>query len=397
MNLLYLAAFVPHPVTDGDKVRAFWTLRALARRHRVHAFFLDPEGQGRIPGPVGALCADVRVFTFPRSMRASGALLGALQGLPVHSYAFWNRSAQAELDRVVARWRPSACHVHRIRMMPYAERLGLPYVLDATDSIAAYYRRSASLRGWRRAYARFDARRVEVAERRWGNAAKAVLAITREERANLVRLGIRSPVCVAPNGIDLVHWRMSRSRRVPGLLAFVGNLGYPPNVKGLEWFALRIAPMIAARVPGARLVVAGGGLTPALRASVSRSPMPIRFAGFVQDLRPFLGSASAVVCPLPLAAGLQNKAVLAMACGAPVVATSNVARAIGARSGHEAAVADSPAGFASATVGLLASRGQGRRLALGARRLIERRFGDDAARVGIDRAFALLARAVEGR
>jgi glycosyltransferase involved in cell wall biosynthesis len=394
VNLLYLAAFVPYPVTDGDKVRAFWTLRALARRHRVYAFFLDPEGKGhRLPAPVRALCADARVFPLPRSKRAAGALLGALRGLPVHSYAFWNRPAQTALDQAASRWPVRGAHVHRIRMMPYAERLSLPYVLDATDSITAYYRRSASLRGWRRAYARFDVGRVEACERRWGNAAKAVLAITDEERRNLRRIGIRRPVCVAPNGVDLSRWRMALGRRDPGLIAFVGNLGYPPNVKGLEWFALRIAPAIVAGAPGTRLVVAGGGLTPALRASVSRSPLKTRFAGFVADLRPLLGRVSAVVCPLPLAAGLQNKAVLAMACGAPVIVTANVARAIGARRGIEAGVADSPAGFAAATTAILSDPKAGRRLAVRARRLVERRFGEDAARRGIDRAMAILARA----
>ena len=394
MRLLYLAAFIPYPVTDGDKVRAFWTLRALAQRHRVYAFFLDPENRGpRVPAPVRALCADARVFPLPRSARASGALLGALQGLPVHSFAFWTRQAQAALAQAVSRWPVRGCHVHRIRMMPYAERLGLPYVLDATDSIAAYYRRSASLRGWRRAYARFDVRAVEACERKWGNSAEAVLAITNEERRNLLRLGIRSPVYVAPNGLDLARWRMSRGRRDPGLLAFVGNLGYPPNVKGLDWFALRIAPAIAARVPGARLLVAGGGLTPALRASVSRSPLPIRFLGFVSDVRPLLAKASVVVCPLPLAAGLQNKAVQAMACGAPVVTTSNVARAIGARRGIEAAVADSPEGFAAATIDLLRDAAHRRRLAAAARRLVAGRFGEKAARRGIDRAMAVLGRA----
>jgi len=396
LNILYLSALVPFPVTDGDKVRAFWTLRALAGRHRVWGFFLDPENRGSLPGPVRRLCAGARVIPLSGSTRASRVFFGALKGLPVHSYAFWTPRIQARLAGALSRWPVEACHVHRIRMMPYAERLGLPYQLDATDSISAYFRRAARLPGWRRLYAAADRRRVESCERRWGNGAAAVIAISSEERLNLVRLGIRAPVVVAPNGLDPGHWRDARLRREPGLLAFVGNLGYPPNVMGLEWFLREVAPAIRRRAPDARLVIAGGAAPAGLRAAAASCPLPVRFAGFVPDVRRLLWRSAASICPLPLAAGLQNKAVQAMFCGAPVVATPNVARVIGARNGIEAAVAATPPAFAAATVRVISEPRAARAMAVRARRLVARRFTESAARRGIDRATALLARAAFG-
>src|SRR6185503_14052673 len=165
MNLLYLCAFIPSPVDDGDKVRAMWTLRALSRRHRLFGFFLAPDGRTALPAEVASLCADAVVLPQGRLTRAAGALRALGAGKSLHAETFWNAAAQRRLDAACASWPVAAVHVHRLRMMPYAERLGLPYVLDCTDSISDYYAHPAQLSGWRRIYARLDHARVAAAER----------------------------------------------------------------------------------------------------------------------------------------------------------------------------------------------------------------------------------------
>lgn len=388
MNLLYLCAFVPFPVTDGDHVRAEFSLRALAKRHRIYGFFLDPDGAGT-PRELRKLCAGIERFPMPPGRILMGAFRSLLRGESIHAHAYCHSRARAALIAAVRRWPVEAIHVHRIRMMPYAEGLGLPYVLDATDCLGHYFRQSLQLGGRRRLYASLDGARVAGMERKWGNAAVATLVTTPIEKRRMRAEGVAgSRIRVVPNGIDLDYWSPGKSGKRGRELVFLGNLKYPPNQKGLEWFLREIAPRIAAARPGLRITVVGGGPGAGLLRSSKRCRMRVVFSGFDPDPRPALRRAFAMICPLPLASGLQNKAVQALACGTPLVTTRNVAKALTARAGKDLLAGDSPDEFAGCIIRLADDPGLARSISTAGRRLAARRFGFGAAAARLNAAWA---------
>jgi glycosyltransferase involved in cell wall biosynthesis len=73
----------------------------------------------------------------------------------------------------------------------------------------------------------------------------------------------------------------------------------------------------------------------------------------VDDVRPYLAHARAVVAPLQLARGLQNKVLEGMAMARPVITTSPAARALDVSSGKELWIADEPTAFAQAVIAAL--------------------------------------------
>jgi glycosyltransferase involved in cell wall biosynthesis len=73
----------------------------------------------------------------------------------------------------------------------------------------------------------------------------------------------------------------------------------------------------------------------------------------VPDVRPHYWEAAVSVAPVRLGSGLRNKVIHAMACGAPVVATSTALEGIDATHGTHLLVADDAAGFATAVVDAL--------------------------------------------
>lgn len=79
----------------------------------------------------------------------------------------------------------------------------------------------------------------------------------------------------------------------------------------------------------------------------------IKVTGTVNDIRPYLGSATAAVVPQLYGAGIQNKVLEAMACGTPVVATSGAVSALNTQAGVEVLTADTPENFASRVVELI--------------------------------------------
>jgi glycosyltransferase involved in cell wall biosynthesis len=55
--------------------------------------------------------------------------------------------------------------------------------------------------------------------------------------------------------------------------------------------------------------------------------------GEVDDVRPYVLSADVAIAPLQIARGIQNKVLEALACGKPVIATSNAAAGIDQQGG----------------------------------------------------------------
>ena len=76
----------------------------------------------------------------------------------------------------------------------------------------------------------------------------------------------------------------------------------------------------------------------------------VNVTGTVDDVRPYLQHAAAVVAPLRLARGIQNKVLEAMAMGRPVVASASCAAPIDAVVGTELLAASDAEGFAAAGV-----------------------------------------------
>jgi glycosyltransferase involved in cell wall biosynthesis len=180
-------------------------------------------------------------------------------------------------------------------------------------------------------------------------------------------------VVVVPNAVDVERYRPRPGDPPPDgrTLLFFGALDYWPNVDGLLFFLDAIWPRLAASHPAARVRIVGRRPPPALLAR--RGPR-VEIAGFVEDLRPSLASAAAVVVPLRLGGGTRLKILEAMAMARPVVSTVRGAEGIDAAPGRELLLADDPEGFAAALRRLLDDPTLGARLGRAARALVVERY-----------------------
>ncbi len=84
--------------------------------------------------------------------------------------------------------------------------------------------------------------------------------------------------------------------------------------------------------------------------------------GTVPEVRPYLAHAGVVVVPMRLARGIQNKALEAMAMGAPTIVSTTSAAALNAVPSRDFRLADDAESFAREVVELFADRAARRRL-----------------------------------
>jgi glycosyltransferase involved in cell wall biosynthesis len=124
---------------------------------------------------------------------------------------------------------------------------------------------------------------------------------------------------VVPSAIDLRAYPFRQVGAQHALL-FLGRLDYRPNVESLRWLVTEVLPRLFAWQPRARLFIVGAH-PPAWLIAAGQRDDRIAVIGHVEDERPYLQRASALLLPLEVAAGSRLKALVAMASGVPIVAT----------------------------------------------------------------------------
>ena len=104
------------------------------------------------------------------------------------------------------------------------------------------------------------------------------------------------------------------------VIFFVGGFLHRPNEDAALWLARTIFPLIRARVPDARLVIAGADPSPAIKGLADAA---IEVTGRVSDerLAELYDTARVAMAPLRYGAGVKGKVVEALRYGVPVVTT----------------------------------------------------------------------------
>ncbi len=341
-GILFLAHRVPFPPDRGDRIRAHHLLKSLAKLGPVHVgCFTDGEDE-----QTRAALADIAATTCiaPRTKPLPLAGIEAvLAGKPVSLTAFHSRKLEAWVRDTIAAQRIEAIVVFSGQMGQYIpDSFAGRVVIDLCDVDSAKFEgyAAAGERVWLNAR---EARLLAREEERLGARADATVLISSAEAA-LYRSRLREPgrvnVEVIGNGIDAQYFDPAATAPHPDMargkgphFVFTGQMDYRPNEQAALWVIESLLPVLRARLPGAMFHVVGRNPTAKLMAHHG-SP-GVHVWGEVPDVRPFLCAADAVLAPLLIARGVQNKVLEAMAMTKPVVLTPEAATGIAADDGAQ--------------------------------------------------------------
>ena len=143
--------------------------------------------------------------------------------------------------------------------------------------------------------------------------------------------------------------------------------------------------------PSITFTIVGRDPAPAV---VALAGLPgVTVTGSVDDVRPWLSGAAVVVAPLVSGSGIKNKVLEAMAMARPIVATPLAVEGLAATPDRDVVVADGPAAFAAAVLGLLDDPARAAAVAAGGRALVEAVYTWDACAASYAGLYADLASA----
>ena len=378
-----VASRLPFPLDDGWKVRTFHITRAIAQLAPTLLAVGGTYPAETLEAARAALGPGASIMTFPLASRFRWTDLarGALLDKPAQ---YW-RCQSAEAHRAVAAMVRSNGFDLGVAvttfMWPYLEALApsARRVIDTHNVDSVVLERYAGTMGRtpRAVYARMTARKMRFLEGETYAAADEVWVCSRTEQDFGRRFVPTARIAVVPNGVDLTALApRATPAQVPDRLVFIGRMDYFPNLDGLRYFTQEILPLIQRERPGVTLEVAGHGTGAAARALADAS-QGVTLLGAVDDIRPVVSRASAVIAPLRSGGGTRLKILEALALARPVISTRIGAEGLDLTPEREILLADDPADFAARVVEVLGSRGRADALGAAGRRAVEGQYGWD--------------------
>ncbi len=352
LRVLFVSPYPICPPVHGGGVFMYQTLRELARLADVHVVeLLDWPEQAAANEELREFCASAEWLVRPGgdtpgagSMRPHAVREvenGDLEWL-IHRQMFLREIDVLQLEYTpMAQYRgeyrriPCALFEHDVYFQSVARSLGrYPGAIDNLKARMEYLR---ALRYELRALPAFD--QVQVCT----PANRDCLVSFLPGLAPRLAGGLRA-------GIDSRSYAFRTGGREPFTMLFVGSFRHDPNRVAMDWFVHEVMPLILAREPRARLMVAGSDPPP-----VHAFPDfggALQLLGYVDDVRETLSRYAVFVCPILSGSGVRVKLLEAFAAGIPVVSTRIGAEGLATRDGEFCRLADDPAGFAERVTAL---------------------------------------------
>lgn len=321
MRILYITNDLPWPLTRGY-LRHYHMIRELSASHAITLLTLVQRGHGTDDAAALSAFTEQVVGVASTSGRTG---LATRIGVRVGGLTVGGDRAALELGRLGTQLHATtpfdAMLLSGKRTYPVLSALPpIPLVTDLCDATSSRIRRETQLaRPSRRLPLAVSYLETRLVERALIGRSDHVLFATTRDRDALMEPGERWKAAIVPNGVDLDFWRRTSPALGVDRMVLTGAMDYPPNVDAAVQLASVILPLVRRVIPTATVAIVGRDPAPAVQA-LALSPGVV-VTGSVDDVRPYLESASVFAAPIRFGAGIQNKVLEAMAMEVPVVAS----------------------------------------------------------------------------
>lgn len=351
MKIFFLTPRVPYPIDKGDKLRAFYQIRALSKTHDVFLFALDENCRyDSKRNPLNALCRNVHIVKLSKGDIVKNLVGGLFKQIPFQASYYYSREIKREIEKVLKDIQPDIIFCQMIRTAELVRSVtSIPKIMDFVDVISKGLERRIEKSNlfWKLAL-RLEYKRALEYEKKVFHDFNACIIITEEDRRFLPFEG-RNRVKIIPNGIDTSIFAPQDGPKEYDLF-FSGNLSYPPNIDAAEYIVGRILPLLKERMPNIKVLIAGASPTKAVKDMESEN---VTIKGWIDDIREYYKKARIFIAPMQIGTGLQNKLLQAMAMKLPCVISELAGKGLSNGGKNSIMVAYTPQDYVSQIIDLL--------------------------------------------
>jgi len=273
-------------------------------------------------GRLGIRCELVPGAT--RLERLTQMVRGAIGPLPINVRKYQSEALEKRVCELV-RDGVDVVHCDHLHMGLYGLRSSVPFVMDEHNIETLIFERLArdeSEPAWKRLVFRQQAFWLGRLERRLASAASLVLFCSAIDQGVLTGMlpGATLSAKVVPNGVDVEYFGEA-GPALPSGIVFTGAMDWAPNGKAILLFVEKAWPLVRRQLPDTKLTVVGRNPSASLREALCAAG-GVEVTGTVDDVRPYLRGAMAMIVPIRVGSGTRLKIFTAFAARTPVISTA---------------------------------------------------------------------------
>lgn len=327
MRILLLTSRIPYPVIGGDKLRTYNFCQGLLNEgHEITLItlyenetdlletFKTYEDQNK------KFYSKIIPIKFNRTLAYFKAVKALTNQLPFTVNFFYSSKMQKAVNEEFNNNKFDITISHLIRTTEYVKNFAVPKMVDLTDAFSLLYERRIQLR--RNYFDKFkincEYKRVIDYEVKIINEFDKCFIISEVDKDFLSKYTDTSNVEIIPNGVNSEYFYFYNGEYDKNNLVFTGNMRTIANNDAAMYFGDKIFPKIKQIKPDAKFTIIGANPRKEL-IEMSQNINGITVTGEVEDVREYLRTAAVSVCPVRIAAGVQNKILESMSMGIPVI------------------------------------------------------------------------------
>ena len=384
--MLLLCHRIPYPPDKGDKIRAYHLLQYLCEHYSVHlGTFIDDENDLQYRSHVEAMCDSCKFIEINPLLRRLFSVTALIGKQPLSNRFYFSYALQRWVNAVLGRSDaiPIVLYSSTVAqfVMKSSQNSEGSKIIDFVDIDSDKWRQFAQRKRWpmswiyNREYKSLQAFEFKACE--WADTSYFVSQREAEDFSSLVPDANVHRVDYYSNGVDRKYFQQSEQHANPFELeeeckpiVFTGAMDYWPNADAVDWFVKNVMRKLREIDPAYSFYIVGS--KPGKAVLKLQAQPGVVVTGRVPDVRPYLQYAHAVVAPMRIARGVQNKVLEAMSMQKPVVLTEMALEGINASDKEQVLIANEVEQYIECIVGLDAERSE--QLGRQARMVIERDF-----------------------
>lgn len=379
MKTLIIAPFSPYPLVFGGAIRLYHVIKMFAAISDVTVLAYNTvKDKASTIRHLESIC-ERAVLVDGAPLETGRKWLLQAQGLlgpkSFQYHSFYTRHFQSQIDALLQTQRYDWIVVEQSQMGFFnARQPGAIHILDLQNIEYELLDRRAQVQSNlpKRVALTIEAAKFKRQELAICEQYDLVCTPSEREAEHLRSILKRPQVECLANSIDPEFFPRRTEMPVTNEIAFVGTTHVDANRDGLIYFMEQIFPLIERQVPDVHFSIVGGKPPAEIRAFGQRPNVEV--TGFVDDVRPYMARAKALVVPLRSGGGTRLKILEGLSFGVPTVSTSVGAEGIDLTDGKDILIGDTPQAFASHVVRLLQDEKLCRHLADAGRQLVEEHY-----------------------
>lgn len=353
MKVLAMLPRVPYPLEKGDKLRAYYLLKALSKNNEIHLFCLtDQTISEETWAHLQSWCETVQIHRQSKLNIGWNLCKGVLQGDPLQVGYYYDHMAWRTLNSLGRFIKPDHAFFQLMRTARYHSALpDTPKTLDYMDAFAQGMKRRVERTSIPMKWVwQYEHKRLAAFEHKVFPWFDHHTIISAQDRS-FINHPKKDHIDIITNGIDLERFSGKSNEKEYDLI-FTGNMAYPPNVLASQYIVREIMPLLIGDFP--KLKIALVGVDPVLAVKALASDR-VTVTGWVDDIADYYARSRILLAPMQIGAGLQNKILEALALKLPCVVSPIAAQALDPLTKDFIQICQTPSEYASKLKELLSS------------------------------------------